>query len=117
MRPNWLNIAIGILLSLRNQNLFNDGHKLRLKRINFSLPNNRLNKHIEQFTDIFQKNILLTLILCYLIINKVYVCGKHQSKTKIRTTITIIQVNILCPLCNQSITCYIEVLEWPQVKR
>jgi len=163
--PNWLNIAIGMLLSLGYHNILrhqstspstNDSslisdiltfleewcnsststNNIVSTSINFSLSNDELNKSLDQSTYILEK-ILIPLLPCHLIINKVYICKSCQSTVKIRSTITSIPVSVsrsglhlerdlcdfftpttsdlLCSLCKKPTIRHIEVIQWPQV--
>jgi hypothetical protein len=163
VNPNWLNVAIGMILSLENYNIAHhrstspstddssllsiistfleewcnsSTNNIRSTNVNFSLPSNELTASIDQSTYILEK-ILIPLLPCHLIINKVYVCKSCQSTVKIRSTITSIPVNVsksglhlerdlsdfftptasdmLCSLCNKPTTRHIEVVQWPQV--
>jgi ribosomal protein L37AE/L43A len=83
------------------------------------------------------EHILIPLLPCKLIVNKVYECKKCQHTITIRATIASIPINvlrtglhlehdlqaffaptisdILCKSCNQTTVRHIEVVEWPQV--
>ncbi|CAF4583183.1 unnamed protein product [Rotaria socialis] len=164
INPNWLNVGIGILLSVGNNN--NSSHHrfnlisandspllstiatfldewcnssardIRSTTINFPLLNFDLNQTLEQSTYILEK-ILIPLLPCRLIINKVYTCKSCESTIKVRCIITSIPVHVSknglylerdlfdffdqttsdlhCSTCKKSTIRHIEVIEWPRV--
>lgn len=165
LSPEWFSIAIGLFLSTGNTahgrlpipsssnasplldiiltfieewlrpTATNSGNA-RSTRINFSLPTDELNDFSQRSTFILE-HILIPLLPCYLIVNKVYLCKTCQSTVKMRATITSIPVNVIrsglhlenalhaffaptasdivCVSCNQTTVRHIEVVEWPQV--
>ncbi|CAM4769922.1 unnamed protein product [Rotaria magnacalcarata] len=164
INSNWLNVGIGILLSVGNNN--NSSHHrfnlisandspllstiatfldewcnssardIRSTTINFPLLNFDLNQTLEQSTYILEK-ILIPLLPCRLIINKVYTCKSCESTIKVRCIITSIPVHVSknglylerdlfdffdqatsdlhCSTCKKSTIRHIEVIEWPRV--
>ena len=167
VNPNWLNVAIGILLSVgNNENDNNYRHhqstltstndspllsvistflnewrdsprnNSRSTSINFPLLSNLLNETPEKSFYILE-NILIPLLPCNIIINKVYSCKSCQSTIKIRSAITSIPVHVsksglylerdltdffaptssdlLCSMCKKSTIRHIEVLRWPKI--
>jgi hypothetical protein len=120
INPNWLDIAIGMLLSLENQNIvhyqstlsstnnnpllsviltfledwYNSSkNNTRSTNISFQVPNNELNKPNQLSIYILEK-ILIPLLPCHLMIRKVYECASCQSSVKVHSTITSIPVNV-----------------------
>jgi ribosomal protein L37AE/L43A len=119
INPNWLNVAVDILLSVGNIHthrkpwalISTDASSLqsvistfmeewfnsstnggKSTRINFTLSSDELNQPREQSIYILE-NILIPFLPCHLIVNKVYTCANCQSTIKIRCTITSIPVN------------------------
>lgn len=122
INPQWLNVAIGIILSVRNKNnndrysftltLANDSvllstismfleewsrdasnKRIQSSRINISLSNDDISKTSDQSIYILE-HILVPFFSCELIINGVYECRNCQSTIKIRSLITSIPVHV-----------------------
>jgi len=108
----------------------------RSTTISFSLPTDMLLDSSQQSTFILEK-ILLPLLPCQLVVNKIYSCNACEKKMTIKTTITSIPINIhrnglhldndinaffgrspsdiLCTFCNKPTTRHIVVTEFPSV--
>lgn len=117
--PNWLDVAIGMILSLRDYREYqsqlslatNDSSLLyiitaflddwykssdttaRSTTIKFKVQDNEQQDLNKQSTFILE-NVFIPLLPCRLIIEKVYECRSCQSNVKIRSTITSIPVSI-----------------------
>jgi hypothetical protein len=161
--PNWLDVTVGMILSLRNY------HEYYQSKLPLSTSENSLLYAITTFLDNWYKssantgqsttikytlsndeqqnldkqsnyildNVLIPLLPCHLIIEKVYECRSCQSSVKIRSTITSIPVSISrggldlthdlfnffsstsselnCSICQRSTTRHIEVIQWPEI--
>lgn len=166
LSPEWLNVAIGLILSTGNtagthrptpssssndsplhdiiltfieewsRSSTTDTSKSRSSTINFSLPIDEIND-LGQRSAFILEHILIPLLPCSLIVNKVYSCKNCQSMMKKRATIKSIPINvvrtslliehdlhaffaptisdIICTSCSQPTIRHIEVVQWPQV--
>ncbi|CAF3205771.1 unnamed protein product [Rotaria sp. Silwood2] len=160
--PNWLNTAIGMLLSVGNNDThhysytlsstnssvliseiskflekwFNSTTSCRPTRINISSLNYEINQPLEQSSFILEK-ILIPLLPCHMVVNKIHVCNRCKSTTKVRSTITSIPINssstglylerdlfsyfsptqsdLLCSICNIPTIRHMEVQQWPPI--
>ncbi len=166
LSPEWLNVAIGLILStgnsIRNRRSIpwfssnasplldtiktfveewlnssvNNTHIARSSSINLSLPTDNLNNISEQCRFILEQ-ILIPLLPCHFVVNKIYSCSSCETTQKICCTISSIPVNVLrsglhlehdvhayfaptssdipCAICKKSTTRNIEVVKWPSV--
>jgi hypothetical protein len=162
--PNWINLAIGLLLSTQTYGTyFNRPPMLssnvsvilvlirdfldewstsriqtnQMSNMNFKIPPNEVPEDInEQSTYILEK-ILISLLDCNIIANKVYVCESCKSKIKMRIIFTQIPIHInknglyiehelvtffsptitdvICSACGKPTIRHIEMLQWPRV--
>jgi hypothetical protein len=165
LSPNWLNVAIGLLLSVGYEtgghyevspllsdddralidiiktflddwfnSILTQTNSCRSTTINFSLPADVLSDICQQSTFILEK-ILIPLLPCNLIVNKIYSCNTCEKKVKMKTTITSIPIDsqrsglhleqdinaffgeslsdILCTFCNKPTIRKIDILEFP----
>jgi hypothetical protein len=165
LSPEWLSIAVGMILSTGNKTvdryLFASSPNVspllniittfleewlnstsiatfhtRSTTINFSLPTDDITDVSHRCVFILE-HILIPLLPCHIIVNKIYSCRNCQSIVNIHNTVTSIPVNvlrtglhlehdlhgffasntsdILCTSCNKSTTRHVEVLQWPQI--
>lgn len=167
LTPNWLNVAIGLILSTGNEagghyellpsslnyncalldviktfieewfsSTLTQTNNPRSTKISFSLPTDILLDTSQQSAYILEK-ILIPLLPCQLIVNKIYSCNTCKKKVKIKATITSIPINIhqnglhlnndinsffgrnpsdiLCKSCRKPTTRHIHVKEFPSV--
>jgi hypothetical protein len=162
--PSWLNVAIGLLLSIGNNDdlcrrpppplpsnappllfaiwTFLDewssasGRSIYSSNINISLPNDQPEDPLQQSTFILEQ-ILIPLLDCNLIVNKIHSCKSCQRSVTLRITIPSIPISVLrtglnlerelqsffaptisdllCSLCGNATIRHIEVIQWPQV--
>ncbi|CAF1368369.1 unnamed protein product, partial [Rotaria sordida] len=167
LTPNYLNVAISLLLSTGNEtggryelsssslnhncplldvvktfieewfsSTLTQTNKRRSTTISFSLPTDMLLDSFQQSTFILEK-ILIPLLPCHLVANKIYSCSTCEKKMKIKTTITSISINIhrsglhlnndinsffgrspsdiICTSCSKPTTRHIDFTEFPLV--
>ncbi|CAF3829497.1 unnamed protein product [Rotaria sordida] len=164
--PEWLNIAIGLILSTGNNShnrcrisspsssSLNSSSLLdviskfieewssttinhsRTATITLSLPINESNEIFESCTFMLE-NILIPLLPCKLIVDKVHICEYCQFTIKMRMTVTSIPIralrtglhiehqlsgffgpipsDLLCSVCNKQTTRHLEVVQWPPI--
>ncbi|CAF4221628.1 unnamed protein product [Rotaria sp. Silwood2] len=161
--PDWLNTVVGLILSTRNNirhldnlssSLFCNSKLINvistfvdkwtsgtasdgdLANITSTLSTQELPESSERSAYILEQ-ILIPLLPCHLLVNKIYSCKYCDSKVKMQMTITSIPVNttktglnlehliysfflptqsdFLCSLCNKPTIRNIEVVQWPPV--
>ncbi|CAF4240803.1 unnamed protein product [Rotaria sp. Silwood2] len=163
LSPDWLNTVVGLILSTRNNirhldnlssSLFYNSKLINvistfvdkwtsgtasdgdLANITSTLSTQELPESSERSAYILEQ-ILIPLLPCHLLVNKIYSCKYCDSKVKMQMTITSIPVNttktglnlehliysfflptqsdFLCSLCNKPTIRNIEVVQWPPV--
>jgi hypothetical protein len=119
--PNWINIAIGLLLSTQTYGTYHNRPPLLPSNIPtvldlvrnfidewststaqnsqssttvFNIPTSDEPKELDQQSIYILEQILIPLLDCKIIAHKVYVCQSCKSEIKIRTTFTYIPVNV-----------------------
>ena len=119
LSPVWLDVAVGMLLSVGNNNFHRHSYistpkntspllsrilkfleewfsssnkKIRSTNIDISSLNLQLNEPFEQSSFILE-NILTLLLPCEMIIYKIHECNRCKLTTKIRSIITSIPIN------------------------
>ncbi|CAF4732383.1 unnamed protein product [Rotaria sp. Silwood1] len=165
LSPDWLNIAICLILSIENnyhrqrisrsslsssssnvsplvdviytfiEEWLNDEEKKsRSTKIKFSSPIFELNDPSERSSFILEQ-ILVPIMPCSLVVQKIYSCKHSLSTVKIYMTLSSILVNVirsglhlehqlfsffsknssdlLCKLCNRETIRHIDMLDWP----
>ncbi|CAF4164381.1 unnamed protein product [Rotaria sp. Silwood2] len=164
LSPEWLNVAIGLVLSTGNNSSFR--HRTLVssssnttplinailkfiedwsnsatgisqqKTIQYSLAINESND-LDDCSTFILEHILIPLLPCTLIVDKVHACKQCEFVTKRRTTISSIPVHVLktglnleqqlysffspmlsdllCFSCKTPTTRHIEVVEWPPI--
>jgi hypothetical protein len=162
--PSWLNIAIGLLLSTETYGTYYNRPPMltsnipivldlirtflddwststirfnQMSKISFNVPTDDEPKGLDAQSMYILEKILIPLLDCHIIGNKVYICQLCKSETKIRATFTYIPVHvnktglyierelltffgpttsdILCSACDKPTIRHIEVIHWPQV--
>ena len=163
--PDWLNIAIRLLLSVGNgsdhphfvlrtdhdcplldtvltfiekwfTSTINESQRSRPVSIQFSLPSEQLQDLSERSIFILER-ILVPLLPCQLVINKVYCCKQCKSTMKIVSSINSISINVVrsglhlehelhsffsptisdipCASCGKPYVRHVQVIQWPPV--
>jgi hypothetical protein len=164
VNPHWINIAIGLLLSTQTYGTYYKHPPIlpsnvsvtldlirdfldewsmssieisKTSKINFKIPLNEEMKDTNEQSRFILEQILIPLLDCNIIANKIYVCKSCKSEIKMRMIFTHIPINInnsglcikrelrtffspaisdiLCAACGKSTIRHIQVLQWPQV--